>query len=112
MRILTTGLKYSELSDDQKTAATEQFESDVIRAIGDGKDAAYLAARDFEFACRSPFQDWWKVDTDDYSFRFLWCCYALAWGVQKYDEARLSKIFDAARTELSGTLSDPAGSGP
>lgn len=81
-------LEDSELSDDQKTAATEQFESDVIRALGDGKEAAYLAARDFEFAGCSPFQDWWEVDTDDYSFRFLWCCYALAWGVQKYDEAR------------------------
>ena len=99
-----------ELSDRQKAAAKEQFESDVIRALGDGKEAAYLAAMDFEFDGRSPFQDWWEVDTDDYSFRFLWCCYALAWGVQKYDEASLSKIFDVAKTELSGCLSDPAGS--
>lgn len=82
-------LKDSGLPEEQQAAATEQFESDVISAIGDGKEAAYLAARDFEFAGRSPFSDWWEVDTDDYSFRFLWCCYALAWGVQQYDEYQL-----------------------
>ena len=77
-----------ELSAEQKAAAKEKFESDVIPALGDGKDAAYLAARDFEFVGRSPFLDWWEVDTDEYSLRFLWCCYALAWGVQKYDESK------------------------
>ncbi len=77
-----------ELSTAQKKALQAQFESDVIRASDYGKDTAYLAARDFEFAGQSPFQDWWEVDTDEYSFRFIWCCYALAWGVQQYDEAR------------------------
>ena len=77
-----------ELTEEQQAEAKEQLESDVIRALGDGKEAAYRAARDFEFAGSSPFYDWWEVDTDEYSFRFIWCCYALAWGVQQYDAAR------------------------
>jgi hypothetical protein len=81
-------LEDGDLSDEQKEDAKEQFESDVICAIDDGKEAAYMAAMNFEFDGRSPFQDWWEVDTDEYAFRFLWCCYALAWGVQKYDEVK------------------------
>jgi len=32
------------------------------------------------------FQDFWDNDVTDYSHSFIWCCYALAWGVAKYDE--------------------------
>lgn len=83
-------LEDGELSAEQQAAAAQQFESEVIRALGDGKEAAYLAAQDFEFAGHWPFQDWWEVDTDEYSFRFIWCCYALAWGVQQYYEEKLA----------------------
>lgn len=82
-------LEDGDLSDEQKEEAKEQFESDVICAVDDSKEAAYRAAMDFKFDGRSPFQDWWEVNTDEYTFRFIWCCYALAWGVQKYDEAKV-----------------------
>ncbi len=68
----------------------ERFENEVLGAMEDGKDAAYQAAMGFEIDGRFPFQDWWEVDSDEYTFQFIWCCYALAWGVKKYDESKVS----------------------
>lgn len=85
-------LDNGELSEAQKSNAREDFENNVIDAIANGKDSAYRAALDFEFEGERPFEDWWEVDTDEYTFHFLWCCYALAWGVERYDEAKALTI--------------------
>jgi hypothetical protein len=34
------------------------------------------------------FEDFREVDCEEYTHRFLWCCYALAWGIEKYDAAK------------------------
>ena len=34
------------------------------------------------------FRDFWDHRLEDYSFHFIWCCYALAWGIEKYDAAK------------------------
>lgn len=35
------------------------------------------------------FQDFFDGGgTEDYSYRFIWCLYAIVWGINKYDEAR------------------------
>ena len=78
-----------DLSDDDKEEARQQFNDDVIDQIGwCGKGEAYRNMIDFAFDGDTPFQDWWEVNTDEYSFRFIWCCYALAWGIIKYDDAK------------------------
>lgn len=51
------------------------------------EQAAHEAARDFSHD-GFEFRDFWESDLKEYSFRFTWCCYALAWGIQKYDEAK------------------------
>ena len=64
-----------------------QFQDEVLDVLDHGgMENAYSAALSFEVGGQYPFQDWWEVNTDEYSYRFMWCCYALAWGVQKYDE--------------------------
>jgi hypothetical protein len=61
---------------------------------------AYDAANDFEHAgeawqafhgekARFEFSDYWETDNTEYTFRFIWCCYALAWGIRQYDEAKM-----------------------
>jgi len=37
--------------------------------------------KDFRF---SP--DLWERSFTDYTHQYLWCCYAIAWGIQQYDE--------------------------
>lgn len=34
------------------------------------------------------FQDFWENKVEDYTRRYQWCCYAIAWGVQLYDEVK------------------------
>lgn len=34
------------------------------------------------------FQDVWEIDMTVYSYHFIWCCYAIAWGIQQYDAAK------------------------
>lgn len=35
------------------------------------------------------FVDFWEYGTEAYTYRFLWCCYALAFGIQKYDDSKV-----------------------
>ncbi len=37
--------------------------------------------------------DCWEWGCKEYTFHFLWCCYAIAWGIKTYDE---SKTTDSA----------------
>ncbi|HEX4938887.1 MAG TPA: hypothetical protein VFX11_09445 [Candidatus Kapabacteria bacterium] len=53
----------------RKQAAVHDFYHDVNSRVG-----------------RFSFQDFWEHDVTDYTFRFVWCCYALAWGIAKYDD--------------------------
>lgn len=31
------------------------------------------------------FQDVWEITGEDYTYHFLWCCYAIVWGIEQYD---------------------------
>ncbi|MDR3004834.1 MAG: hypothetical protein LBV14_11445 [Acidovorax sp.] len=72
---------------------------DVKRSANDGEHATYAAVQDWSFEINKPSR--WSdgnelihIDTDDfpsckqYTMRFLWCCQALAWGIEKYDAAK------------------------
>ena len=32
------------------------------------------------------FADWWEDTFEEYTFRYLWCCYAIVWGIEQYDK--------------------------
>lgn len=66
----------------------QAVKDDVLCAADDGHQAAYEAASCFRFEGRHVFPDFWEHSLSVYTVRFLWCCYALAWGIQKYDQAK------------------------
>lgn len=74
------------LDEDDIQKAREDFEYDVLDrlAVG-GANHAYTIMRDFAFDGEYPFQDFWEVNTEEYTYNYLWCCYALAYGIQQYD---------------------------
>lgn len=37
------------------------------------------------------FSDFFESRLTDYTFHFIWCCYAIAWGVKTYDEAKAAQ---------------------
>ena len=75
-----------------------EVESEVLSADSN-EVRCFDAANDFEHAgdawqafhgpdAKFEFTDFCEVDTKEYTPRFLWCCYALAWGIEQYDAAK------------------------
>jgi len=75
-----------------------EVESEVLSADSN-EVRCFDAANDFTHAgdawkafhgpnAKFQFTDFWDVDTKEYTSRFLWCCYALAWGIEQYDAAK------------------------
>lgn len=79
-------LDEEEASDEVR----EEVKGAVLSRADDGEYAAHEAARDFEHD-GFRFSDFWERDLTEYTYRFIWCCYALAWGIRKYDESRAPK---------------------
>lgn len=81
-------LEDCDLDGDGQQDAREAFEDCVIGDIDCGKDAAYTAAARLEINGQHPLQDFFEVDSDEFTLRYLWCCYALVWGIKQYDAAK------------------------
>lgn len=64
----------------------ELVEDQVLCAADDGEYAAHHAAREFEHDGFT-FRDFWEVRLHEETYTYVWCCYALTWGVQQYDKA-------------------------
>jgi hypothetical protein len=76
------------LNDDEDATPElrEAIKEEVLSAADDGPQAAYNAATDFECYGIAHFSDGWVGVCYAYTFGFIWCCYALVWGIRKYDE--------------------------
>lgn len=36
------------------------------------------------------FNDFWEHDNTEWTFHYLWCCYAIVWAISKYDDFKSS----------------------
>lgn len=74
-----------EFEDGLRNAVEEDIDSE------DGEQEAHRSLSEFMFefgGVKYEFHDTWEWDCRDYTGRFLWCCYALAWGIQQYDKSK------------------------
>jgi len=78
------------LKDDEE--ATDELrlavEDEVLCAADDGPHAAHEAADAFEWKGRRYFADFYEHSLEVYTYRFLWCCYAMTWGIAEYDNKK------------------------
>lgn len=92
------GKEDGTLDKEQRRELWEQVQEEVLDRVEDGEHYAFAAAHEFSYR-RNPygssgdqpvwhFEDLWDHDFTEYTHTFVWCCYALAWGIQKYDEAK------------------------
>lgn len=63
----------------------QAVQDEVTSYADDGSYPAVRAAIDFEFEGHRPFQDFYEVNCSVYTWSFEWCCFAVAWAVQRYD---------------------------
>lgn len=73
-----------EWPQPRKAALWEEIKSDVLSASAENEHRGLVALHDFSFD-GFQFEDW-GYDGKVWTFRFLWCCHALEWAVDKYDE--------------------------
>jgi hypothetical protein len=62
------------------------LEEDVLSRSEDehgAKEAVYYFD---EYGLR--FEDFYEVDYTEWDFKFVWCLYAIVWGIQQYDAAK------------------------
>lgn len=82
-----------DTSKEERRELWDAVMSEVIDADGDsGGYRKQCAAHDFSHHIHGglhfQFNDFGEHNVMEYTHRFVWCCYALAWGIQKYDEEK------------------------
>jgi hypothetical protein len=82
------------LDKDQRRDLWEAVESEVLDVMDDDDGTrTECAAYDFHHENRLSgrtwhFEDLFEHNFKEYTFHMVWCCYALAWGIQQYDDAK------------------------
>lgn len=81
-----------DLTEEQREELECAVEEDID--LVDGEEEARRSVSNFarEIGDHNfEFQDSWEWDCREYTGRFLWCCYALVYGIQQYDKHRQSQ---------------------
>lgn len=72
-------------------ATRAEVKAEVIEHAYDGEYAAMTAAINFVATDGFRLHNFWEMDCKEYTYTFLWCCYAIAWGIRQYDAASVTK---------------------
>lgn len=84
-------MKDSGFDKDDRRELWEAVEGDVLNRADDGEAGALSGAHEFTHHVGGDsfqFDDFFEHRFNEYSHRFVWCCYALAWGIQQYDRTK------------------------
>lgn len=77
------------LSAEDRRKLWEAVEDEILGELDNGQERAEIAA--YDFAWQSKAGEWYRfTDLQEYSFSrfthtYLWACFAISWGVQRYD---------------------------
>ena len=86
--------------EDEGDNLWREIENVVFSALGDSAQAAYDAVHDFEYK-GFHFQDFFDGGgAEQYTFHYIWCLYAIVYGITEYDLAKTSSIPDAPEVTL------------
>jgi hypothetical protein len=79
-----------ERLDDQDASdeVRREVEEEVLSWADNGEDLARSEASSYRHRSGFEFSDFWESNLRVYTVRFVWCCYALAWGIGQYDLSR------------------------
>jgi hypothetical protein len=73
-------------SEEEKQECWKEITYSVLRA--ENEYEAHDQARQFE--CNDfTFSDFWEHKLRSYTYHYLWCCYAIKWGIKQYDAVQL-----------------------
>lgn len=83
-------MAYLEDGDGITDSIREAVDDEIMNRLDDGEFQFRQAVEEFEHD-GFRFYDFWERDLTEYTYHFLWCCHAIAWGVNRYDEQQLKR---------------------
>lgn len=76
------------VSADDRAILWSDIEDEVLKYADDGCIRAVEAAMGYSNQEHEiEFRDFYEHRLTRYTYQFIWCCYAVAWGVKMYDQA-------------------------
>lgn len=81
---------YSEdFSPKKKKDLMACIDEEIFEWIDDlSPEERYRRVIEFEYEGKNIFQDFWEVNSKEYTVHYRWCCYAIPWAIRMYDEAK------------------------
>lgn len=76
---------YATLDIDEREDLDEELES-LFQRVDDDPSCAWRELRDFD-SHGLQFVDW-ESDCAEWTHRYIWCCYAIVWGIGVYDRIK------------------------
>ena len=73
-------------SENQKESVWNDIENSVLCYVHDSEYASMQAAIDYKSDYGHSFYDFWEHSFKEYTFHYIWCLYAIVWGIGVYDE--------------------------
>lgn len=83
---ITNHIESHDLDEEAQEELLEAVEDEVLSCLDDGEHEAMSAAYSFN---HNGFEltDFFENTFTEKTYQYVWCCYALAWGIQQYDKA-------------------------
>lgn len=84
-------------SQEPITEGTEELWEEIEDQVLCNQDNGEIRAIDSALAFNSDivpdfnFDDAWEWRCQEYTYHFIWCCYAIVWGIQLYDETKAAE---------------------
>ncbi|KZX78263.1 hypothetical protein A3715_10370 [Oleiphilus sp. HI0009] len=79
-------------NEDQEQEVRQQLEDEVFSCFENNEGHDYALADDFKSEYGHEFIDLWDYSFKEYTFHYLWCLYAIVYGIQMYDQSKLEKV--------------------
>ena len=78
-------------SAERREALWGEVVSSILNSLDEGDPhRAFMAVHEFsQDGLR--FEDFFEFNTDAYTTRFQWCCFALRWAIEQYDAAKTAE---------------------
>jgi len=80
---------------DERAEVWKEIEDEVLNCDSN-EVRAFDAANDFRFKGFS-FSDYWETDNTDFTYRYIWCLYAIVHGIMEYDKLKQRGVLAAEK---------------
>lgn len=77
--------EYEFETEDLAVDCWKEIEEEVL-CYSDNQHEAMTAANNFSHKSGFNLENFWEVDSHDFRIEYIWCLYAIVWGIQQYDE--------------------------